>query len=670
MEASRQAICPSELRIDWMRLRNFKGISDMKISPVGDDTDVFGDNATGKTTLFDAFTWLLFDKDSANRSTFSVKTLTGAGLVENPGLDHEVEAMLLWNAARIKLKKVYSERWTKKRGSAERQFEGNTTDYYVDDVPVKLAEYKAKVAEICDEGVFRLLTDPSFFNTQLHWEKQRRPLLLEVCGNLTDADVISSDKALAALPEILGDRTQADHKKVIEARRREINKELEKLPTRIDEVSLGQPDITGLVRETIEADLKTIRTQAQDKHQERARVEAGGEVAEKMKLISKGQAELVDIETRIRREVEGDGAGVRQKRADLSNRIEDRNRKARSKNQDIESNKATISRLESEMEKLREEWHTIDSREFNDTTETVCPTCEQDLPHEKVDSARDKALASFNSAKAQALENNVEAGKQAQSQAGALSLDNDRLRKEIEALEADADESGSELQALPEVDGEAATIAFADYPEWDEKTGEIAALEAQKTELSEGNSDALAAVDADIADLKARIADGEAGLAKLDQHFRGQQRIEELSDQEKKLSAEFEQLEKELFLCESFTKTKVSLLTERINGKFKLARFKLFNELINGGVEDCCETTFDGVPYSDLNNGARINVGLDIINTLSEHYGFSAPIFVDNAEAVTTLSETRGQLIRLVVSESDKQLRVETKTELQEVVNG
>ncbi len=660
MEASRQYKSPSELRIDYIRLRNFKGICDIRITPAGGDIDVFGDNATGKTTLFDAFTWLLFDKDSANRSTFSVKTLSRAGDVEKPGFDHEVEAGLLWNGASIKLRKVFFERWTKKRGSAERQFEGHSTDYYIDEVPVKLSEYKARVADICDEGVFRLLTDPTFFNTQLHWEKQRRPLLLEVCGNISDADVIATDEDLAALPEILGNRSQEDHKKVIEARRREINKELEKLPVRIDEVSQGQPDIAGLNRETVESDLRAVRAQIQDKHQERARVEAGGEIAETTKLISTAQAELVDIETRIRRDVEGDGADVRNKRTDLANRIDELNRKARSKQQDIESNEATLSRLEKETEKLREEWYAIDSREFTPEPGTDCPSCGATPEHQTLHSP-EKALAAFNSAKAQALENNVEAGKQARAQAGELSLASDRLRKEIEALEAEAGEAGGELQALPEPVGEEARIIFADYPEWSAKGGEIKVLEARKAELSEGNSATLAAVDAEITDLKARISEYESDLAKLDQHHRGQQRIQELSDKEKALGKEFEQLEKELFLCETFTKTKVRLLTERINSKFRLARFKLFNELINGGVEDCCETTFNGVPYADLNNGARINVGLDIINTLSEHYGFSAPIFVDNAEAVTTLTETCGQLIRLVVSASDKALRVETR---------
>ncbi|WP_339063597.1 hypothetical protein [Tepidibacillus marianensis] len=146
-------------------------------------------------------------------------------------------------------------------------------------------------------------------------------------------------------------------------------------------------------------------------------------------------------------------------------------------------------------------------------------------------------------------------------------------------------------------------------------------------------------------------------------------RIQELKQQEKNLAAEYEQLEQELFLTEEFIRTKVNLLEEKINSKFKFARFKLFETQINGGLAEVCETTFNGVPYSSgLNNAARINVGLDIINTLSEHYGISAPIFIDNAEAVTSLNETKGQQICLVVSEKDKQLRIEAQTNIREAV--
>jgi len=129
--------------------------------------------------------------------------------------------------------------------------------------------------------------------------------------------------------------------------------------------------------------------------------------------------------------------------------------------------------------------------------------------------------------------------------------------------------------------------------------------------------------------------------------------------EERRLAAEYERLERELYLTEEFIRAKVRLLTDRINSRFRLARFKLFDIQVNGAVEECCETVVDGIPWRSLNHGARLNVGLDIAETLGGHYDLRAPIWIDNREAVTRLISVRAQLISLVVSEPDKNLRVE-----------
>jgi hypothetical protein len=136
-------------------------------------------------------------------------------------------------------------------------------------------------------------------------------------------------------------------------------------------------------------------------------------------------------------------------------------------------------------------------------------------------------------------------------------------------------------------------------------------------------------------------------------------RIAELKAKLQKLNEELERLDKELYLIDRFVVRKVELLEERINQKFKYARFKLFEEQINGGINEVCITLYEGVPYGlGLNTGAEINVGLDIINTLSEHHNIKAPVFLDNAEAVTKPIEVDSQLIRLVVNEKCKKLEV------------
>ena len=137
-------------------------------------------------------------------------------------------------------------------------------------------------------------------------------------------------------------------------------------------------------------------------------------------------------------------------------------------------------------------------------------------------------------------------------------------------------------------------------------------------------------------------------------------RMDELREQAAVASDELNKLDGILFLCEEFTRYKVKFIEESINRRFSMVRFRLFREQINGGLEDCCDVTVDGVPFGEgLNTGARFNAGIDIINTLSRHYGAQVPLFVDNAESVTPLAQADTQVIRLVVSENDKELRCE-----------
>lgn len=199
-----------------------------------------------------------------------------------------------------------------------------------------------------------------------------------------------------------------------------------------------------------------------------------------------------------------------------------------------------------------------------------------------------------------------------------------------------------------------------------ESTPEYVRLQKQHEELQEqirqaqaDVSTTVAAIQKEADEISGAIQALEQAKARFEARESGLKRIEELKAEERKLAAEFEELERQLYLTEEFVRTKVRMLEDKINSKFQMARFKLFETQVNGALSECCETTFNGVPYSNLNNGARLNIGLDIINTLSEHYGFAPPVWLDNAESVTNILPTRGQQIRLIVSAADKKLRVE-----------
>ncbi|MGB9781406.1 MAG: hypothetical protein ACPLXA_00380 [Moorellaceae bacterium] len=671
LEANSKLGEEKKMKLLELRLRNFKGIREFCLQADGQNVDIYGDNATGKTTVFDAFCWLLFDKDSLDRKDFEIKTLDPSGQPLH-GFEHEVEAVLEVDGKQITLRKVFSEKWQKKRGSATPVFTGHTTDYFINGIPVKKNEYEAKIAEICPEQIFKLLTSPLFFNEQLHWQK-RREILLDICGDISDEEVIASDKSLSRLAEILKARKLEKHRKLLLARRAEINKELEKIPVRIDEVEHSLPDTSKINTAAVAAELATIREKMREKQAELVRIETGGELAEQMKRLRELESELLEAQNSHRAAVD---AQIREKRAEFDRYYGEVLRlraEIKQVERDLDFNKKAASDLQAKIASLRQAWQELNRREFVFEQDTVCPTCGQPLPEEKLEEAREKALAEFNHDKAERLEAIAAEGKMLKEKLEELTGEISSLevaleckKEELLAAEDMAAKAQEEMTLLrQQAETPAGDTAFA------EKLAEKRRLEQVIAKLKGDRLQETQRVKDELAALEEEARRFEAILANVQRYADGQKRIEELKRQERELAAEYERLEEELYLTEQFIRTKVKLLEEKINSRFKLARFKLFDVQINGAITECCETMYQGVPYSSLNHGAQINLGLDVINTLSEHYGFTAPIFVDNAEAVTQLIPTRGQLIRLIVSEKDKSLRVEVaeeKRELKEAV--
>lgn len=655
----------NEIRLVKLTFRYFKGIQDFALEVNGQNASVFGDNGSGKTTLFDGWYYLLFDKDSQNKKDFEIKTLDENGEAIH-GLQHEVEGTLEVNGKRITLRKVYAEKWQKKRGSATQEFTGHTTDYFVNDVPVKQKEYKEQIDSIISEDAFKLLTNPTYFNEVLKWQ-DRRSLLLEVCGDVTDEEVIGNDPDLKKLPGILDGRTVDAHRTMVKAKQAKINEELKKIPVRIDEANRSKPDTDGLTEKEIVSKIDGLQLLLEAKVKKLAGMNNGGEIAEKEKQLRVIQGEMLQIKNDVQ---EGTLEKVTAKRGEISqikSDIEDaKYRVSRAKNSIIHNNDV-IERKKSETDRLRQEWHKVNNETFEHHHDNNCYACGRELPQEQIQEAHEKALADFNRKKAERLEEINAQGKAAADENTRLEKENAGFEAEIISLEQYI--SAKEL-ALQVVENELSNLLASvknveDDLAYIAKKRELGEVQEEINQLRESTQEAAQKVKEEISEIKAEILALEQDKAKFAQVETLKQRIEDLKQQEKSLAAEYAQLEQELFLTEEFIRSKVNLLESKINSKFKFARFKLFEQQINGGLAEVCETTFNGVPYSSgLNNAARINVGLDIINTLSEHYGFTAPIFVDNAEAVTRLTKTKGQQIKLVVPPSFENLPEEMQEKL------
>ncbi|MRN56799.1 hypothetical protein [Paenibacillus monticola] len=650
--------------LERLTLRNFKGAKELVLSANGGNVSAYGDNGTFKTTLFDGFIWLLFGKDSQNKADFEIKGLDSAGKVLQHKLEHEVEGVfIIDNRPRI-FRRVFSEKWTKKRGSATDAFEGHETNYFIDGVPVKKGEYTAEVDSIIKEDLFKLLTSPSFFNEQLKKE-ERRKTLLEVCGDLTDAEVIHGNKDLELLPAILGDRDIDAHKKVVTARCTKINGEIKDLPVRISEVQRQMPDTSELDEESLKDDIATLRGRIEAKEAELSRILSGGEIVVKENQIRAIESELLDIKNRLQSKVLDQVAIKRDQVSQIHIEVDKYRRTIEDKQQRIVQNERLAESRRQDADRLRKEFAGLKELTFEHPQghDPNCPTCGQALPDDQVKAAHDKAEADFNRQLAERKERINASGKAAVAEAQKFVQEIIRLQGEIDGmkdalaiLETELTDADAELTDL-----RAGVKDPAADPQYASKQAKAVGVQLQIDDLKASVQDTAADARNDIRRQRDEITEMERDLVKFDGVRKAQARIVELEEQEKALASEYERLQHELFLMEEFTKRKVSMLDTKINSKFRLARFRLFEDQINGGLKEVCDTLYKGVPYDGgLNNAARINVGLDIINTLGEHYGFSAPIFVDNAEAVTRLIDTNAQVIRLVVSEADKQLRIET----------
>lgn len=649
-----------------LKLRNFKGIKEFELDTQGGCNVVaYGDNATGKTTLADAFMWLLFDKDSNNRKDFEIKTLGPDGEPEH-GLEHEVEAVLDIDGKKLTLRKVFYEKWTKKRGSATEEFTGHTTDYFIDGVPVQKKEYEARIAEIADEQIFRLLTDPRYFNEILHWQK-RRELLLQVCGDVSDEEVIASKKALDGLSKILGNRTIEQQRKIIQCRLSEINKELQKIPVRIDEAKLNLPDISDITNEKeLPNDIAKLRKEIKEKQEELAQARAGGQVAEKTKELRAIEAQILDLKNKHKQSLDEKVGNKSRELSYTQSEIYKLKAYINAKNDTIKYNETSIKSLDEKIEKLRNEWYEENGKVFEQGQAAflkldTCPTCGQPLPQERLQEAREKARAQFNKVKSEKLEAISTEGKKIKDMKAAMEENLAYVRSELEKATAEIADLEKKEAALKEEINDILQGAqpVESTPEYIQFAQQHKDLQEEIQKIQTDNNMVVAAIQKEIDTLGNAITALERAAVRLEARKNGLKRIEELKAEERRLAAEYEELERQLYLTEEFIRAKVRLLEDRINSRFQMAKFKLFDVQINGAIVECCETVYNGVPYSNLNNGARLNIGLDIINALSEHYSFAPPVWLDNAESVVDILPTKGQQIRLIVSGSDKKLRVE-----------
>lgn len=649
-----------EIKLLLLELKNFKGAKKLIIEPRGKNLDIYGQNETKKTTIADAWSWLFFDKDTMDQSPqkFDIKPLD-----ENNepihGLITAVKATIEVNGSQKTFEKKYYEKWEKKKGSIDEVFTGHTTDCYVSGVGVSKTEFEEEVKNIAPENIFRLLTDPKYYNEQLHWKK-RRKILTDYIGGISSEEVFEAGDKLSSLAGVLEDTTIEKYKDSLKEKLKKLNDEIKKIPIRIDEVNNNLPDVSEISKEEVNSEIEILKQNKKRLEKELSATENGNEITNKEKKLAEIEAELQQIKIKHRSDYDEKITELKNDGEEIKDNISSLKRKIRNKKLDLKENKNKMQELKEQIKELAATFREVNTEEIE--IENKCPTCGQVLPEDQLKSAEKKAKLD----KSNRLENIKKQGNSNKSmymelkeKTNSLTSEINNLKEELTGLEKVKDDIYEELFELKKK-----AQAYQDNFQYQKRLKEKENVKESIQKIRDDNQDAVNKVKAKIDEIENKIEMLQSKLSKIDQYSSGQKRIDELKQEEKKLAEKYQKLEKENYLCEQFEKTRAELLEEKVNDKFRLAKFKLFEKNINGTIEPTCRTIYKGVPYNtNLNNGHKIIVGIDIINTLSEHYEFRAPIFVDNMESVTQKIDSESQLIKLTAKENVEDLVILTDGE-------
>lgn len=669
-----------------LHMENFKGIKGLDVN-FSNKTSIKGQNAVGKTTIFDAFTWLLFNKNSAGEEKFNVRPLDKDGnRIDN--VEIKVVAVLDVDGKEVELSKVQKQNWVKKRGTDTVTLQGNVNSFEIDGYPKSEADFKAYVSGLAQsEDMFKMLTNPQYFSS-LKW-KDQRDIIMKLVAEVSDVELAKTDAKYAPL---IGELEKAPSTDDIRAKfskaLSEWKKKQAEIPVRIDEAEKSKVDVDVAEQELLKADLERKIEAVED------RMENAGDEIDKLRgKEMQLQFDMSGIEQTMNNELSAKRRELDNSKVDATREFNDLHNQIQTAENQIKTNEKIISDTDAERKNLGVEYNAEFSKAFDempylfdeskwtfDESTTVCSLCGQKLPADKIESLKadfeqkkadakaratkqlEDARKTFDDAKSGKLKDLIAKGNTCKADIERLTKENADLQESIGTLKEQESKALAKqneyAKQLSEIPSEADYTQNEEYAKLKARHNEVLA-EIEKLE-SDGADQIVNDLKAEKADLQSQLDEVNKVIAQAANNVAIDDRIETLRDEQKEIGQKVADQEQMLYLLEEFIRFKLNKVSNSINGHFNTVSFKLFEMQLNGGMKDCCECTVNGVPYSTLNSGHRIVAGLDIIRSLSELYCVSVPIFVDNAESLNEFNvpDMDAQLILLSVSE-DKQLKVE-----------
>ena len=637
-----------EMILKTLVLQNFKGIENLTID-FKNDTQILGANGSGKTSIFDAYSWLLWDKDSNSRKDFDIKPFSENGETKH-GLESIVTGHFELDGQPLKLSKTYKEIWTKKRGNVDAVFSGNTTDYFINDVPVKKSEYNQRIETFINEKEFNLLCNPLYFSEILD-KKERRAVLLSLIKDVDNSEIFSINKDLKELD--LENYTIEEIKAMAKASAKKTNEELNSLPIRIDELEKSKndfdfKDLEEQKAETEKAIADIDKAIAKSSESTNVIVQKNNIIQNKLDEMRKIKLKIDEInedrQLQATREYNQKYSDFLANKDKLKQTITLKEMLINKLKETIKETTSNILDLKYKLQDFRNDWTTENQKQFDGSL--ICPTCKREFDEDK----KDEILSDFNKHKAETLT-------KIQNEANELKEKIENTEEHLQKIKSDAKTNTEELESLQNVYNdfeefteEKPVIEKEDYPiEYYTLQKEIEIIKQDLQVISSNDNTAILQQKQHLQNSLNEII---SKLALKDNNKMIDEKIKNYLDQEKELAKIFEEQQRKIFLADEYTRIYTSLVQDKINDLFKTVNFRLFETQVNGEIKETCEVTVNGVPYPSVNNAGKINAGLDVINSLSEHFEKRVPIFVDNAESITDILEVKSQIVKLYVAKN------------------
>lgn len=642
------------MKLISIELENFKGVKHGLFELNGKDARITGQNGSGKSTYADAHAWMWMDTDYAGNSKPDVRPDSDCddGVVTRvcETVEHEGKTFAFEKIQKVKTSKPDAEGKVKVT---------KVNSYSINSVPKSQRDAFSWLADNAglDEKLYPILSSPDALLRLASDKKGRsavRDILFGMADKLTDAEVASKSPELKDIAELLKTYTVEEITAMQNATKRKIRENYG------PDGKILDSRIGGLIDAKTEVDEKAVRKARQENSDAREilesrKIEIKDEINKLRDKKDACQKSLADGRKACAEKVLAEREKLLGKKDTLYNTVAQITAEMNKVTLRLNSYKSEMNTWLTEAKRCKAELDAVKERKFTGGT---CPTCGQRLPAKRLEAMKVK----FEKSVADDTETYTKSGIAAQEKYKSAKAEAEKAQKEFDALKKKHDKTSAERDAIgTEIADITARIKTAEN-EFDstELDSEIAGIDTKIAGLEEEYKNCQS----QISELTAQAAEINRQFALIENNLSIDQKVEAL----KKDRIAYEQAkadcEKILDQLATLEMLKNQMAQDSINAHFGIVKWKLFDRQANGELRtDLCEPMVDDHDIAGMNTGRLVLAKLDICNALQKFYGKEYPVWLDNAECLTSNTVERiqmdAQLIMLCAVEGQKELRCE-----------